>query len=215
MFRAINKYRVLKFLLSCIIAVLIVSPAHADSASSKKPVLIRIFKQEHELELWEKADDQRYKLVNTYTICKFSGHLGPKLSRGDKQAPEGFYEITPSQLRHEHRMDIGYPNKFDRQNGRTGSDIQIHGGCSSIGCFAITDNPIIKVYSHVQQSFRSGQRIVQIQSYPFRMTDDNMKKYSSDKNFAFWQQLKIGYDQFEENRHELVVSVIAKQYIIN
>ena len=57
------------------------------------PILVRIFKEEAELELWMKSG-QRYSLFKTYPICRFSGRLGPKLKTGDHQAPEGFYYET-------------------------------------------------------------------------------------------------------------------------
>lgn len=189
----------------------IVDPVYKGPSN---PVLIRIFKEEHQLELWRQNDTGTYELVKTYIICKFSGHLGPKLRQGDRQAPEGFYSIAAGQLRHEHRMDIGYPNEFDRANGRTGNAIQIHGGCSSIGCFAITNDPIIKIYNNIKKSLHSGQKVVQVQAYPFRMTDVNLKEHSLDKNIDFWQQLKTGYDLFEQTKQDLTVHVVDRRYII-
>ena len=29
------------------------------------------------------------------SFCRWSGDLGPKINEGDRQAPEGFYTITP------------------------------------------------------------------------------------------------------------------------
>jgi hypothetical protein len=50
------------------------------------PVMIRIFKQESELELWMQRNG-RFELFATYTICFWSWRLGPKLREGDRQAP--------------------------------------------------------------------------------------------------------------------------------
>ena len=58
------------------------------------PILLRIFKEEAELEVWKQNQDGRYALLKTYPICRWSGELGPKKQEGDRQAPEGFYTIT-------------------------------------------------------------------------------------------------------------------------
>src|SRR6266516_8156308 len=42
------------------------------------PVLIRIYKEESTLEVWKQDRTSKFALLNTYPICKFSGHLGPK-----------------------------------------------------------------------------------------------------------------------------------------
>ena len=59
------------------------------------PILIRIFKEESELEIWKQDSSGRFELLKVYPICRWSGDLGPKISEGDRQAPEGFYTITP------------------------------------------------------------------------------------------------------------------------
>jgi murein L,D-transpeptidase YafK len=59
------------------------------------PILVRIFKEEAELEIWKQDDSGRFALLHTYPICRWSGMLGPKIKTGDRQAPEGFYTITP------------------------------------------------------------------------------------------------------------------------
>lgn len=181
----------------------------------RSPILIRIHKQEHEIEVYRADDEGTYYLHKTYQICKFSGTLGPKFREGDRQAPEGFYSIKPSSMRHQHRMDIGYPNQFDKDNHRTGSAIQIHGHCSSIGCFALTDEPATSIYNNVRSAFRAGQKTIQVQIYPFKMTDENMSLYKDDVNYNFWLTLKQGYDKFEKYHRELNVIVDNKQYIIN
>ena len=61
----------------------------------ESPILVRIFKEEAELEVWKQDATGRYALLKTYPICRWSGELGPKVKEGDRQAPEGFYTITP------------------------------------------------------------------------------------------------------------------------
>jgi TatA/E family protein of Tat protein translocase len=107
---------------------------------------LRIFKAEKRLELWLQGADGRYALFRGYDICKYSGGLGPKIREGDRQAPEGFYRVGKLQLnpnsRHHVAFNLGFPNAYDRQLGRTGSALMVHGGCTSIGCYAITDEKV-------------------------------------------------------------------------
>lgn len=64
----------------------------------RSPILIRVFKVEAELEVWKQDRTGRFALLKTYPVCKWSGDLGPKITEGDRQTPEGFYDITPSQM---------------------------------------------------------------------------------------------------------------------
>jgi murein L,D-transpeptidase YafK len=59
------------------------------------PILIRLFKEESELEVWKQDTTGRFQILKVYPICRWSGDLGPKVHEGDRQAPEGFYSITP------------------------------------------------------------------------------------------------------------------------
>ncbi|EHC32535.1 Inner membrane protein [Salmonella enterica subsp. enterica serovar Alachua str. R6-377] len=53
-------------------------------------LFIRILKAEDKLELWASANNKPYKLYKTWTICAWSGGLGPKHKQGDGKSPEGF-----------------------------------------------------------------------------------------------------------------------------
>ena len=177
-------------------------------------VYVRIFKKEGELELWQKQGG-RYSLSRTYPICKWSGHLGPKLKSGDYQSPEGFYSVSARQLNpnsHYHRaFDVGFPNAFDRQNGRTGGALMVHGACKSVGCFAMTDKAIEEIYGVVEAALRGGQHEVPVHIFPFRMTDAAFAKETlgdwtnlwsippeHQQWSSFWRNLKEGYDLFEQ-----------------
>jgi murein L,D-transpeptidase YafK len=200
------------------------SPQASNVLSHKEmswdsPILIRIFKSEAEMEIWKQKDDGRFHLFKTYEICRFSGKLGPKRREGDRQAPEGFYTVAEKQMnpwsRNHLAFNIGYPNTFDRAHGRTGSLIMVHGGCSSIGCYAMTDEAVQDIYALSRDAFEGGQEAFQIQAYPFRMTDENMAKHRKDKWFDFWANLKEGYDYFETTHLEPKVDVCGKRYMIN
>jgi murein L,D-transpeptidase YafK len=181
------------------------------------PILIRAYKKEAEMEVWKRGSDGRYALLKTYPICRWSGQLGPKVREGDRQAPEGFYTITPGLMNPNSSyylsFDTGFPNAVDRANGRTGRYLMVHGTCSSAGCFAMTDATIAEIYAVAREAFIGGQRSFQFQSYPFRMTAQNMAKFRNDPNMPFWQNLKEGSDYFEALREEPKVGQCGTRYV--
>jgi murein L,D-transpeptidase YafK len=183
------------------------------------PILIRIFKEEAELEVWKQTRDGKYALLKTYPICKWSGDLGPKKKEGDRQAPEGFYTITPAQMNPNSNyylaFNTGFPNAYDRAHGYTGSELMVHGDCSSRGCYAMTDEQIQEIYALARESFFGGQKEFQFQAFPFRMTALNMAKHRNNPNFEFWKMLKEGYDDFEATRLEPKVAVCEKRYVFD
>ena len=185
----------------------------------ESPILVRLFKEESELEIWKQDATGRFALLKTYPICRWSGELGPKIREGDRQAPEGFYTISPGQMNPNSSyylaINLGFPNEFDRAWGRTGDFIMIHGICSSRGCYAMTDEQIGEIYALARESFFGGQQTFQVQAYPFRMTPLNMARHRTNPNMAFWKMLKEGYDHFEVTRLEPKVNVCEKRYVFD
>ena len=112
-------------------------------------------------------------------------------------------------------FDTGYPNAFDRDHGRTGSALMVHGTCSSRGCYAMTDEGIAEVYALARDAFGAGQRGFQFQAYPFRMTAQNLAKHRADPNMTFWRNLKEGSDNFEVTHREPKVAVCNGRYAFN
>jgi murein L,D-transpeptidase YafK len=185
----------------------------------QSPILIRLFKQEAELEVWKQTRSGQFALLKTYAICRWSGDLGPKIREGDRQTPEGFYSITPGQMNpasaYYLSFNMGYPNAYDRAWGRTGSQLMVHGDCSSRGCYAMTDEQIAEIYSLGRESFFGGQKAFQLQAYPFRMTPVNMAKHRNNPNMPFWKMIKQGYDHFEVTRQEPKVDFCEKRYVFD
>lgn len=179
------------------------------------PVLIRLFKKEKQLEVWLRQG-LSYTLFKTYTICYHSGKLGPKIHEGDKQSPEGFYTVGAQQLNpnsdYHLSFNLGFPNEYDRSHKRTGSLLMIHGRCSSVGCFAMTDFRMDEIYAIVESAIISGQSQVPVHIFPFRMTSANMEAYKDSKWIDFWKNLKEGYDYFEGHRSPPLVTVQDKRY---
>lgn len=183
--------------------------------SIKSPMLIRVFKAESELEVWKDKQGEMV-LFATYPICHWSGVLGPKLREGDKQAPEGFYTVTKRQLYHAGRWPrsllLNFPNIFDQAEARTGSDILIHGGCTSVGCFAMTNPVSDEIHRLTVATIEAGQEHVPIHVFPFRMTKENLAAHPSPAWRQFWDNLKEGYDAFEQTKRSPRVSVCNSRY---
>jgi murein L,D-transpeptidase YafK len=185
----------------------------------QSPILVRLFKQEAELEVWKQDRSGRFALLKTYPICRWSGDLGPKVREGDRQAPEGFYAISPAQMNPQSAyylsFNTGYPNAYDKALGHSGSQLMVHGDCSSRGCYAMTDEQIAEIYSLGRESFFGGQKSFQLQAYPFRMTPLNMAKHRNNPNMPFWKMIKEGYDHFEVTRQEPKVDFCEKKYVFD
>ncbi len=197
----------------------LVAEMAAKDMDLQSPMLVRLFKQEAELEVWKQDRKGRFALLKTYPICRWSGDLGPKVREGDRQAPEGFYAITPAQMNPQSAyylsFNTGYPNAYDRSLGHTGSELMVHGDCSSRGCYAMTDEQIAEIYSLGRESFFGGQKSFQFQAYPFKMTPVNMARHRNNPNMPFWKMIKEGYDHFEVTRQEPKVDFCEKKYVFD
>src|SRR5215831_6415204 len=185
----------------------------------ESPILVRLFKEESELEVWKEDTTGLYQLLQVYPICRWSGELGPKKVEGDRQAPEGFYSITPGLMNPNSNyylaINMGFPNAYDKANGYSGGFLMIHGDCSSRGCYAMTDEQIGEIYSLAREAFLGGQKQFQIQAYPFRMTPANLARHRTNPNMAFWKMLKEGNDHFVVTHMEPKVDVCDRHYVFD
>ncbi len=183
------------------------------------PIYIRVFKEESELELWKQRADGRFYHFKTYPICNWSGDLGPKFKQGDKQAPEGFYTVAKHQMNPNSSFhlafNLGYPNAFDKANGRTGNFLMIHGKCRSAGCYAMTDALVEEIYAIARETFIGGRDAFDVHAYPFRMTEANMARHRASPHYKFWRTLKESYDHFELTRVPAEVVVCERRYVVN
>lgn len=194
----------------------LVSDMRKQSMSPADPIVVRIFKQESELEIWKRTRSGRYALLKSYPMCRWSGKLGPKTRNGDRQAPEGFYHVDAGMLNPRSQFhlsfNLGYPNRLEAALGYTGEALMVHGACSSSGCYALTDDGVGEIYAVAREALKGGQRIFQVQAYPFRMTPQNMAENRNDPNYAFWQNLKRGYDLFEVTKKPPQVGYCGRNY---
>ena len=184
------------------------------------PVFIRAFKEEGQLELWVSHDlTGKFVRFRSYHIAAASGTLGPKLAEGDGQVPEGFYHVPPAAMKSDSQFhlafNIGFPNNYDRAYQRTGSSIMIHGGRVSIGCLAMTDEKIEEIYTLCAAAHAGGQPFFRLHLFPFRMTPERLSAAADSPHYAFWQNLKQGYDFFDSTQLPPDVSVAAGRYVFH
>ncbi|NTJ44836.1 murein L,D-transpeptidase [Agrobacterium larrymoorei] len=183
------------------------------------PIMIRILKEEGKLEVWKAKRDNRFEVIASYDICAWSGKLGPKVKEGDRQAPEGFYNLSPGHMNpyssYYLSINTGFPNRYDQANGRNGTNLMIHGACSSSGCYSMTDAQMLEIYGFARDAFKGGQKAIQLQALPFRMTAENMARHHKSENYEFWKMLKVGYDHFEVTKRPPEVNVCEKKYTFN
>lgn len=189
------------------------------------PIFIRIFKQPGVLELWVEAQDETFTLFKSYDICAFSGDLGPKLKEGDKQSPEGFYFVNAGRLNPNSRFhlsfNLGYPNAYDRYHKRTGSALMVHGNCVSIGCYAMTDAYINEIYAMAvaalkgRDTEKGGQPFFRVHVFPFKLDQTALDKHKLNQWYHFWQNLKEGYDYFEQHKRPPNVEVEKGKYVFD
>jgi hypothetical protein len=105
-------------------------------------------KAEKRLQLYAHGPGQDWRLIHSYKVLAASGVAGPKLREGDRQVPEGLYDIdllNPNS-KFSVSMRVNYPNDFDKamalkeeRKDPLGGAIMIHGRASSIGCLAMGD----------------------------------------------------------------------------
>lgn len=194
------------------------TPADRTAFAPGSPIMIRIFKEEAVLELWM-LQGERFELYATYPICHWSGKLGPKLNEGDKQSPEGLYGVSYRQLHwggHRPRsLNIGFPNALDRAFSRSGSYILVHGGCTSIGCFAMTDKVMDEIFGLSEDALENDQQSIPVHIFPFRMTEANLEEHKDSEWMPFWQTLREAYDTFERTRIPPMVRVCNRRYVVS
>ena len=140
-----------------------------DEASVDYPpnqITLLAIKSESRLELWSHKNGTP-KFIRDYPVQAASGVLGPKLREGDRQVPEGIYELeylNPNSLYHL-SLKINYPNAFDQKHAinegrdKPGTNIFIHGKSVSIGCLAMGDSVIEELFVLVAKVGRSNVKV--------------------------------------------------------
>jgi hypothetical protein len=183
----------------------VVKKLFADAGVSFPPaqLLLRAFKEDKRLEMWAASRaGAPLTRVATYEICMASGKLGPKRRQGDLQVPEGFYvlnEYNPASSFHL-AMQVSYPNLSDRILGDKkdpGNEIMIHGRCASIGCLAMSDERIQEIWI-AAAALRWAGGVVHVHIFPARDMAALIASPEYAEHHAFWENLREGYDLFEQ-----------------
>ncbi|WP_299105392.1 L,D-transpeptidase family protein [uncultured Tenacibaculum sp.] len=140
-------------------------------------ISILIFKEERKMQLLGWRNGFWY-FIKEYKFTGFSGEIGPKLVEGDRQIPEGIYQIeflNPNSSYHL-SLKINYPNSFDKKkaklDGRTklGGDIFIHGKNVTIGCVPIGDEAVEELFVVASKAYNKGIEVI-ISPKDFRKDD--------------------------------------------
>jgi murein L,D-transpeptidase YafK len=91
----------------------------------------------------------------------------------------------------------------------------VHGGCGSIGCYAMTDPVIDEIWRLVTAALKGGQPRFHVHVFPFRMTEAGLKERDRPAQAAFWRDLKAGYDAFEATHLPPRISVCQGRYVVS
>lgn len=165
-------------------------------------VTLLAVKDSQQMELWASNGNQWHQ-ITAYAVKAASGVSGPKLREGDRQVPEGLYQViglNPNSSYHL-SMKLNYPNSFDLKWANTenrdqpGSDIFIHGKAVSIGCLAMGDEVIEQLFTLVADV---GKQNVQVIIAP---TDPRKGQLIPPDGSAAWvnelyQDIAVGFANF-------------------
>jgi hypothetical protein len=156
-------------------------------------IFLRAMKRERQLELWARnGAGEPFRFVKWLPITAASGGPGPKRREGDRQVPEGFYEVDRFNPKSDFHLSLGlnYPNASDRVHAdpvSPGSDIFIHGGNASIGCIALGDDGIEEIYL---AALESRVRPIRVHLFPARV---------DAPDWSSWRDAQLGaHPEFRE-----------------
>ncbi len=190
-------------------------------------VFLRAYKKDRVLEVWAKPLGRQavFQRIKTYPFCAFSGELGPKRAQGDRQIPEGFYQVNHFNPNSNFYLSLGinYPNHSDSLLATArdpGDDIYIHGDCVTIGCIPLTDEGIKELYTLCVEACHAGQRSIPVHIFPSCMSGpdwtDLLATGPDPIRLAFWENLKIGHDYFNTHQQLPQIQVDKRgQYLFN
>jgi murein L,D-transpeptidase YafK len=187
-------------------------------------VLLKAYKYEEELLVYvrNKMED-KWKIYDTLAFCSSSGTLGPKVSQGDMQIPEGYYHINHFNPYSNFFLSLGvsYPNKADlkkRPSRDKGGAIYIHGDCVTIGCIPLTDNVIKELYVLCALAKNYGQTSIGVHIFPFHLTSYKLEYASQQmpEHAEFWSNLKSTETYFDSLQIQKKITVTeAGDYSMN
>ncbi|GIU66214.1 hypothetical protein [Candidatus Phycosocius spiralis] len=182
------------------------------------PLYLRLIRDQSKLEVWAKPAQQRaYIRLRTVKLCGKNGMIGPRQSANSGQA-EGFYAITPNQLRPAGvtylGLGFGWPNAFDQKRGWKGAPSLLQAGCTTGRHYGLTDQDMEEVYTMVYFALRAGQASVPLHIFPFQMSPFRMLQVGKGAKANFWKELEPAWQAFERTKTPPHVSVQGRRYRI-
>ncbi|HBS87241.1 MAG: hypothetical protein A2W91_03405 [Bacteroidetes bacterium GWF2_38_335] len=129
------------------------------------------------------------------------------------------------------KLFVNYPNNVDRNRitrnfpGRkTGGDICIHGNCVSAGCISFKNRVFLAVYGFQRKHNSAKYGNIQIHIFPYRFDKHNAETFFEYSDYMaldkevlikFWDNLKEGFDKFNETHKPLKVTQSGEKYLFN
>ena len=179
-----------------------------DLSLKNVKVMIKAYKYEQNVKIYVQSKSEKvWRVYKEFPFNCTSGELGPKRQEGDYQIPEGYYKVNHFNPYSNFHLSLGvsYPNKADKiksPHKNKGGAIYMHGGCATIGCIPIEDEPIKEVYILSVLAKNNGQSKVPIHIFPFEYTqekfDSAIKLYPEHENF--WTNIYEIEKKFEESK---------------
>lgn len=188
-------------------------------------VMIKAYKYEQNVRIYVKSKDETtWRVYKEFPFNCTSGDLGPKRQEGDFQIPEGYYHVNHFNPYSTFHLSLGvsYPNKADKIKStaaKKGGAIYMHGGCASIGCIPIEDEPIKEVYVLSVLAKNNGQGKIPIHIFPFEYSESKfnsaIKLYPEHE--AFWTNIYEIEKKFEDSRSQPRIGIDASgdYYVID
>ena len=162
-------------------------------------------------------------LVRNFPICAASGDLGPKARAGDGQVPEGYYKVDRFNPRSSYHVSLGldYPNALDKARAGgdpPGGDIFIHGGCVTIGCMPLDDEPMEALYVVAVLARDRGQNVIPVHVFPFRYGTPEAVRHMAEappELRVFWESIAPGFVDFAKTHVPSKVRVTKRGYVFD
>jgi murein L,D-transpeptidase YafK len=191
--------------------------------SSDFYVMFKIYKYEKLLRVYvRKKTGLEWLVYQDFSFCALSSTLGPKQRQWDYQVPEGYYFVNDFNPYSSFLLSMGisYPNTADKllfPAENKGDGIYLHGGCATIGCIPVEDEPVKELYILAVLAKNNGQGHVPVHIFPFAYSAVKMNvAVAAFPQFAgFWQNLYGVEQEFDSTRvqGEIKVNKSGEYYL--
>lgn len=176
---------------------------------------------------------QEWKVITQFNIEIGGGLAGRKVSAGDRRTPEGLYYILIRKDKYELSSIYGplayvlnYPNEIDKNEGRTGQGIWIHGTSENgapvptKGCLSLANKDIIELSKYIESGIGTPVLIVSdstlvnpVLSPDYEMVDRERNKTISNQDLLlasvkdFLSNWEIAWESRDINNYQNFYSI--------